>query len=363
MIELFETRITPKAKQLVNQVLDSGFLNQGKMVDQLETELSSSWGLKNPVTLNSCTSSLHLALILSGVQPGDEVILPAQTFIATGLAVLMVGAIPVFADITKDGNINPEDVHRKVSRKTKAIIVVHWGGNKANMLGISEIAKKWNIKVIEDAAHAFGVGDSIGGCIQSDFCCFSLQAIKLLTAGDGGILCCRSQNDYEKALRLRWFGMDKKNVVRNALGERATNVRELGYKYHLNDFAAALALGNLDNLATDLNKRAIIQNKYYYAFRNLFPRFNIINGFTSANWLMVCLASNRNNLILHLKRNFIQASKVDSRIDNNEIFAKYRMELPTQEFFEEYQVAIPCTSKMSDEDVQRVINCIEDFYE
>jgi perosamine synthetase len=361
MIELFETRITAKAKQLVNEVLDSGFLNQGKMVDELEKTLARDWGLRNPVTLNSCTSSLHLALILSGVEPGDDVILPAQTFIATGLAVLMVGAKPCFVDINDDGNISPTEIEKRISCRTKAIIVVHWGGTKADMLEINKIAKKHNLKVIEDAAHAFGQRDSIGGCIQSDFCCFSLQSIKTLTSADGGILCCKSFGDYERAIKLRWFGMDKKSVVRNELGERISNVSELGYKYHMNDYSAALALGNLYGLGDALQRRSDIGMKYYYAFRN-HPNFIPASYSVAPRWLYTCLADRRDDLILYLKRHFIQASKVDSRIDKNDIFSKHYLRLINQEKFEERQVSIPCTSKMTDEDVQRVINTIEDFY-
>lgn len=368
MIELFETRITPKAKQLVNQVLDSGFLNQGKMVDELEQDLCYSWGLRNPVTLNSCTSSLQLALILSNVKSGDEVILPAQTFVATGLAILIVGAKPVFCDVDANGNLDPKDLTNKITSRTKAVIVVHWGGNLANTSAIRAICVSKDIKVIEDAAHAFGAKSynfiKTGSCNDSDFCCFSLQAIKTLTAADGGILCCRSQSDKDRAVKLRWFGLDKKNIKRNELGEREMNITEISYKMHMNDYNAALALGNLDGLEKVLERRAEIVYKYYHAFDKAKLPIRICNTkCVSSNWLCVLRAQRRNELVKHLARHFIQSGKVDGRIDTIPLFLPYYDKSNTgQDVFDAEQVAIPCTSKMSNEDVQRVINTIQDFY-
>lgn len=366
MIELFETRITSKAKALVNQVLDSGFLNQGKMVEELEQILVYEWGLKYPVTLNSCTASLQLALILSGVKAGDEVILPAQTFVATGLAVLMVGAKPVFGDVDANGNLDYHDVEKKITDKTKAVIVVHWGGNLANLSGLASVCQRHNLKLIEDAAHAFGATTNYGrtgNCQYSDFCCFSLQAIKLLTAADGGILCCKSKEDSDRAKRLRWFGLDKKNIKRNELGEREMNITELSYKMHMNDYNGALALGNLEGLDKALERRKEIVLRYYKAFEKLPIRVCNIKC-VSSNWLCVLRAQRRNELVKHLARNFIQAGKVDGRIDTIPLFLPYYDESNTgQTLFDLEQLSIPCTSKMSDEDVQRVINTIQDFYE
>src|SRR5437868_3959839 len=168
--------------------LRSGFLSEGKQVRRFEQELAARLGLASPVALNSGTAALHLALAIAGVQAGDEVIIPPQTFIATGMAVLMAGATPVFADIQSGtGNMDPESARKKISPKTKAIIPVHWAGYPCDLDEITEIADGHKLVVIEDAAHALGAsyrGKPIGAI--SRFTCFSFQAIKHLTTGDGG---------------------------------------------------------------------------------------------------------------------------------------------------------------------------------
>ena len=190
-INFYTTTIEQESIDNVIETLKSTMISAGKKSDDFEKELSNM-GLINPVALNSGTVTLHLALIASGVGPGDEVIIPAQTFISTGLSVLYVGAKPVFADINKyDGNISVDSIKEKITPKTKAIIPVHWAGYPCDLDEINLIAKKNNLSVIEDAAHAFGSqykSKPIGSI--SRFTSFSFQAIKNLTTGDGGALCC-----------------------------------------------------------------------------------------------------------------------------------------------------------------------------
>ena len=156
-IPIFSTYINPDSIHKINKILSSTFLSEGKLVEEFEKRLSSNLGMKNPVAVNSGTSALHLALVLAGVKEKDEVILPAQTFIATGSVILQQKATPIFADIDySTGNILVEDIKNKLSSKTKAIVVVHWGGYPCDMDEIIELAKKYNISVIEDAAHALG---------------------------------------------------------------------------------------------------------------------------------------------------------------------------------------------------------------
>jgi perosamine synthetase len=168
-------------------------LSEGRLVKEFEEKLEKELGLKNPIAVNSGTSALHLAIVLAGIGPGDEVILPAQTFIATGLVIAQEKAVPVFADIQyKTGNIDPNKIEEKITKKTKAILVVHWGGTPCDMDEIHTIAKKHKLVVIEDAAHALGATYKkrpIGSI--SDFTCFSFQAIKHLTTGDGGAVCVK----------------------------------------------------------------------------------------------------------------------------------------------------------------------------
>ncbi|MDO8658906.1 MAG: aminotransferase class I/II-fold pyridoxal phosphate-dependent enzyme, partial [Candidatus Levybacteria bacterium] len=155
-IPFFDTYIDPSSFSLIQQTLKSTFISEGKITAEFEERLRNT-GLSHPICVNSGTSALHLALILAGVEKDDEVIIPAQTFIATGLAVLYQKAKPIFADIEyTTGNIDPEAIKKKITKKTKAILPVHWAGYPVDLQPILSIAKEYNLTVIEDAAQALG---------------------------------------------------------------------------------------------------------------------------------------------------------------------------------------------------------------
>lgn len=156
-IQLFNTYIHRSAFNNVKCVLDSTFLSEGSLVAKFESRLSSEFQILNPVAVNSGTTALHLALELAGIKEEDEVILPAQTFVATGLVILQQRAIPVFADIEYEtGNICINSLKQKITSRTKAIMPVHWAGYPCDMDAINSVANKNNLIVIEDAAHALG---------------------------------------------------------------------------------------------------------------------------------------------------------------------------------------------------------------
>ncbi len=165
-MELFNTHVSPVSVDLMKKVLESRRLSEGDTVRQFEEALTQKLGIVNPVAVNSGTSALHLALAIAGVKPGDEVILPAQTFVASGLSIMMQFARPVFADIKlKTGNIDADSIRRKINQYTRAIMPVHWGGYPCDMDEINAIADEYNLAVIEDAAHAIGAeyrGKSVG---------------------------------------------------------------------------------------------------------------------------------------------------------------------------------------------------------
>lgn len=362
-ISFFNTHINPEAFNKVKAVLDSTFLSEGDVVKDFEVELHNQLRLINPVTVNSCTSALHLALILAGVKEGDEVILPAQTFIATGLVILMQKAKPVFADIQFDtGNIDPNSVKEKITSKTKAVIVVHWGGYPCDMDEINEIARQQNIKVIEDAAHAIGAvykNKPIGSI--SDFTCFSFQAIKHLTTADGGAICCKNDEDYLRAKRLRWFGIDRLNSTPSILGEREYNVSEIGYKYHMNNFSAALGIANLSDIDKILERRLQFSDIYRKELKNIkgIQLLNYQNDRKSAWWLFTLLVDNRINFITKLKEKNIPASVVHLRIDSNTVFKGIRKDLVNQNKFNNLQVSLPVHSGLKEEDMNHIINTIK----
>lgn len=362
-MDFFQTRVSEKAIANAIEVLKSGWLSEGRMVKQFEEKLAEKCGISNPVAVNSGTAALHLSLIVAGVNRGDEVILPAQTFVATGTVILMQGAIPVFADIDRNtGNISPESIQKKITEKTKAIIPVHWGGYPCDMDEINLIAKEKNLKVIEDGAHAFGAfykKKPIGSI--SKLTAFSFQAIKLLTTGDGGVLSCLEEKDASHVKVLRWFGIDRANSKPSVLGEREYNISEYGYKYHLNDLAAAIGIGNLETWHEDLARRREIAYRYQDALKNI-PGLKLLdykNDRMSSYWLFTILVEKRERFILSMKKDGIPTSVVHLRIDKNSIFGGPAPDLPGQESFDRMQVSLPIHAGLSDEDVERVIKSVK----
>ena len=357
------TTISEAAIANAAATLRSGLISEGKQVKRFEHELAARLGLVRPVALNSGTTALHLALVLAGVKAGDEVIIPPQTFIATGMAVLMQGATPVFADIEyRTGNIAPDSIRKKITEKTKAIIPVHWAGYPCDMSEINAVAAAHNLVVIEDAAHALGAtyrGKPIGAI--SHFTCFSFQAIKHLTTGDGGALCCLRPEDEKRARIRRWFCIDRANSPQSFLGERAYDADEVGYKYHLSDLGAAVGLGNLEVFPNVLARLREIAGRYR-------REFSQVRGVTlleskedrkSACWLFTLLADRRDDFLRALQSRGVPASVFHQRIDRNSVFGGVREDLPNMRRFNDAQASVPLHAGLTDQESEAVIAAVK----
>jgi perosamine synthetase len=361
MIELFHSSISAGAATRVADVLRSGRVSEGERVREFEQRLEAELGLVNPVALNSGTSALHLALVLAGVGQDDEVILPAQTFVATGHAVLMQRAVPVFADINPlTGNIDAASVRAVRTRRTKAVIAVHWAGYPCDLQELGEVADSAGIAVIEDAAHALGAAyrDRPVGSV-SRFTCFSFQAIKHLTTADGGALCCSFEEEAVRAKRLRWFGIDRAQAS-GVLGEREGDIVEPAFKYHMNDVAAAIGLANLDELPEQLARRRAIVTTYRTALASV-PGITLLRNDmdrVSAAWLFTLLVERRADFVRALRERGVAASVVHRRIDRYSAFGGLSAGLEAQTFFDEHQVSIPLHGGLSAEDVSWVTDAI-----
>lgn len=235
MIKLFKPFISKESKDNVQRILDTDFIGEGEEVKLFEKELEEKLG-KRCLTVNSGTAALALAYELAEIEEGDEVIVPVLTCTATNLPLLHRKAKIVFADIDYDLNINIEDVKNKITKKTKAIVFVHFGGNHRGLSDLVTICRERGIILIEDAAQA--IGGTYWG--KADFTAVSLQAVKTITTGDGGLLICKRNEDYKRAKRMRWFGIDR--------DDRERPITEAGYKYHMNNIAAGIGRGNLQYL-------------------------------------------------------------------------------------------------------------------
>ena len=361
-MKFFNVRISERSLELVNQVLQSDWIGEGPMAAEFEHQLAERMGLINPVTVNSGTAALHLALVIAGIGPCDEVIVPPQTFVATAMVVQQCGAIPVFADIDpQTGNISAADILKRITNRTKAIIPVHYGGLPCDMAEIGAVSKAYNLTVIEDAAHALGAtyhGEPIGSI--SRFTCFSFQAIKQITCGDGGALCCRDSDDAAEAFRRRWFGIDRLNSKTTPLGDRCYDITEVGYKYHLNDIASAIGLGNLEGYGERLKLRQQIGEFYrdkLHSIRGL-ELLRVDDDRQHAYWLFTILVEKRPDFIRALKARDIPASVSMLRIDKNSIFGGKRSDLPGMDYFDAHQVSIPIHEDLTLEDLGLIVEAI-----
>lgn len=362
-LNFFYTYVSPNSHLEVKNVLNSNLLSEGRLVAEFESELHASLGLSNPVALNSGTSALHLALLLAGVSEGDEVILPAQTFIASGLAVKYVGANPVFADIQyKTGNIDPVSIRKKITDRTKAIMVVHWAGYPCDMAEIGEIASEFRIPIIEDAAHALGATyrEVPVGAI-SEFTCFSFQAIKHLTTGDGGCVSIKDNSLVRAAKKIRWFGIDRVSSFMSELGERVYNVGNIGFKYHMNDYAAALGLSNLRGFEERLAKVRSFSHKYRAELDKVpgITMFENALDRQSACWLFGIHVEQRIDFVRKMKLANIPVSVVHQRIDRNDVFGGICPDLVNQQKFDSTQIHLPIHSGLIEEDLDMIIREIK----
>lgn len=363
LIPIHSTYIHPSAKNIVADLIDTTWLSEGKKVKEFENQLAEKLGIINPVAVNSGTSALHLAVVLSAIKEGDEVICPAQTFVASALVIVQQGAKPIFADINYDtGNIDPQSVKEKISEKTKAILVVHWGGMPCDIDEINIIAKEHNLIVIEDAAHAPGAtykGKSIGSI--SDYTCFSFQAIKHITTGDGGAIACKTEEKTKEAFTRRWFGIDRLNSVASLLGERQYDISMLGFKYHLNNYGAALGLANISDIAERLQWLRKTAKYYMQQLKNI-PGLQLWDDPVdreSAWWLFGMHVENRLDFIKAMADRGVTASVIHQGIDANSIFGGKDDSLVNQRRFDLNQVHIPLHNNLSDMQINHIIESVK----
>lgn len=248
----------------VVEVLKNKWLTMGPKVLKFEKEFAKFYRIKNAVAVNSATAGLHLALLSLGIGFGDEVILPSYTFVSCANTIVWTGAKPVFVEVDENFLISPEDVKKKITAKTKAIMVVHFGGQMAAMTEIERIARKYNLKIIEDCAHSFGAKDKnrLAGTI-GDVGVFSFYAIKNLTTGEGGMIITSDDKLVKKMRMLRLHGMSADAFSRYSnKGKWYYEITEAGFKYNLTDMAAAIGVEQLKKIASMNLKRAKIAKLY-----------------------------------------------------------------------------------------------------
>ncbi len=258
--------------QAIIDVLHSDYLTTGPKVAEFERKVADYVGAKYAVAVSNGTAALHIACLAAGISKGDEVITTPVTFAASSNCVLYCGGIPVFADIDADTyNIRPQEIEQKITGKTKAIIPVHYTGQPCDMEAITAIARKHNLLVIEDAAHALGAsykGKRIGSI--SDMTCFSFHPVKPITTGEGGMVVTDNEGLYKKLILFRSHGITRDGeLMTENQGDWYYQQLELGYNYRITDISCALGCSQMDKLDSFLEKRKEIAYRYDKAFKDV----------------------------------------------------------------------------------------------
>lgn len=341
----------------LRETLSSRWIGEGEKVIKFEHAFKSHYKLQGyPVAVNSGTSALHLAYLLAGIQPGDEVIVPVFTCTATNIPLLWIGAKIVFADVNNDLNINFYDVARKITRKTKAIVCVHYGGVPCDMLELKQVADSFGIPIIEDAAQCLGGkyrGEMIGNI--SDYTCFSFQAVKQLTTGDGGMLVVKDKQKAEKAKRLRWFGIDRK-AKQNGIWEN--DITEIGYKYQMTNIDASIGLAGLKIVDKVLNYRKELFELYAENLKYVDLLGSTSIGRENACWLATILTdANRDKLIQKLSSEHIESGVIHYRNDQYSIFGG-KQKFTNMDELENKYLVLPLHTKLTKPDVVRISNAV-----
>ena len=360
---LFYPYISKNVFSKVKKVLNSRWIGQGPLVDKFEKNFKEKLSLKNKcLTTGSGTDALHLSYLLAGLKEGDEVIAPVFTCTATNIPLLYMGIKIKFADIDlKTMNINVDHVKKLITPKTKAIIVVHYGGLPCDMDELQKIANKFKIPIIEDAAHALGatykkkfIGDI------SQFTIFSFQAIKHITTSDGGMICLKNNELIKKAKRLRWFGIDREKK-QNATWKN--DIYEIGYKYQMTDLAAAIGIEGLKDLTKILKHR----KKIFEIYQNILSKNNNIvcvndedKRKTHACWLFTIISENKDKIQKKLRERKIETNQVHFRNDKYSIFKKFskNYNFPNMNQIEDQYLVLPIHHKVSESKAKYIAETI-----
>ncbi len=362
-------------EEVVN-TMKSGWLTTGPKVKQFESNFSDFLGNNklNALAVNSATSGLHLSLEAIGIKPGDEVITTTHTFAATAEVIIYMGATPIFVDVDPDTLcINPSLIESKITKKTKAIIPVHFAGLSSEMNQILKIAKKYNLKVIEDAAHALPTtyNQKLIGTLKSDLTVFSFYANKTMTTGEGGMIITRN-SEYAKRIRtMRLHGINR-DVFDRFTSRKANWEYDIigpGYKYNMTDVAAAIGIHQLKKLNMLQAKRERIADIFSREFRNIplkLPNFPKNKDKHSWHLYVIRLLDEskikRDELIKRLTNLGIGTSvhykplHLHSYWKNN--FKLEKTSFPNSQKAFENSISLPIYSRMNDNDIEKVYKSV-----
>jgi len=374
-IDLFKVFMAPTAAEEVSKVLNSGYIGQGPKVNEFENQLKNHFNHDYIQTVNAGTSALHLALHLlkspdfqwPGLTSDDEVLTTAMTCTASNWPVLANGLKLKWVDIDpKTLNMDLDDLARKITPKTKVIILVHWGGYPIDLDRIKQIQDKtyqmygFKPAIIEDGAHSFGSsykGKPIG--THGNLTMFSLQAIKHITSIDGGLLLSPHKKLHDRGKLARWYGIDRDGDRKDFRCE--ADIEEWGFKFHMNDVCATVGIENFKHLDEIVSKHKANAAYYDKELQNT-PGVTLLErktGHDSASWIYSMLVENRPGFYKWMDECNITVSQVHERNDKHTCVTEYRSHLPTLDKIIRSIVSIPVGWWVSQEEREYIVDCIK----
>jgi len=367
MIQVFKPYYNEEEVEAVAEVIRSGWVGLGPKTAQFEEEFATFCSVLYCVGLNSCTAALDMALKLLGINHGDEVIVPTMTFVSTGHCVVYNLATPIFVDIDEETlGIDIDDVARKISPRTKAIIPVHYSGRPVDIDRLKEVAG--DIPIIEDCAHAAGArykNQPVGGL--GAIGCFSFHAVKNLAMGEGGAITLNDEVMAHRARKNRWLGIDKGTWDRTAIDKSywwEYSVDEIGLKSHLNDIAATIGLVQLKKLERSNARRREIVHLYREGLKDLeYIRMPPEDGgdYISSWHLCEIKAQHRDSLSVYLKDKGINTGVHYKPIHLYRCYGN-RPSLPVAEKVFTNILTLPLYPDLVDNEVNYIIDTIKSFY-
>lgn len=361
--------------KVVSEVLRSDWITQGPKVAEFEKEFAKYVGAHYAVAVNSGTAALHTACFAAQIEKGDEVITTPITFAASANCVLYQGGTPIFVDIKEDTlNIDPEEIKKKITKKTKALIPVDFTGLPVDLKEIQEIARQNNLIIIEDASHALGATykDNKIGSI-SDMTIFSFHPVKHITTGEGGMITTSNKEYYERLKLFRTHGITKdKDKLLNYEGPWYYEMQELGYNYRLTDFQCVLGLSQLKKIDRIIQRRREIVKKYDCEFKDVpeikIPQINPVDS--NPAWHIYMIQLNLERLKVG-RREIFEALKAENIGVNvhyipvhlqpyyQKRFGYCLGDFPKAENYYSRAITLPIFPKMSDKDIDDVIVAVK----
>jgi dTDP-4-amino-4,6-dideoxygalactose transaminase len=355
-IRLFKVFMSPTAGEETTKVLNSGFIGQGAKVDLFEKELAKLFETdKRIISVNSCTTALELAYKLIGLKEGDSVISSPMTCVATNLPLYNNGIKVIWADVDPvTGLIDVNSVREKMNPTVKAIVCVDWCGSSCDY----DELRKFGVPIVEDAAHSLLTnykGKHIANS-GGDYICWSFQAIKHLTCGDGGAIIV-PPDQVERAVKMRWFGFDR---TKSESFRCAQDITDFGFKYHMNDISATIGLENIKYAEKLVDKH--YGNALFFStnINNLKVRTQPFDD-QSSHWIYTVLVDDKPGFIKYMTDNNIEVSPVHNRNDNYTIFSKFKTPLPNLDSFFDKQLAIPVGWWLTQEELKHIVKVINEW--